>query len=157
MNAPSFTIRKFKPRDAVCIGQILRLSPEASPWSEQAIREFAGGESDGRVFLVSDSDGEVSGFLMARPWADEAEILNVAVLPAHRRAGQGGALLTQCFEILKAAGVTSVFLEVRESNAPAIAFYKRHGFTTSGRRPSYYRDPDEAALCMVRRLTLFPG
>jgi ribosomal protein S18 acetylase RimI-like enzyme len=46
-----------------------------------------------------------------------------------------------------------VFLEVRESNAPAIAFYLKYGLAKSGRRPGYYRDPAEAAIVMEKKLT----
>jgi ribosomal-protein-alanine N-acetyltransferase len=47
-----------------------------------------------------------------------------------------------------------VFLEVRESNQAAIAFYSKHGFAKMGRRPSYYRVPDEAAIVMEKKLTV---
>jgi ribosomal-protein-alanine N-acetyltransferase len=46
-----------------------------------------------------------------------------------------------------------VFLEVRESNRAAIAFYDKHGFAKTGRRVRYYQDPVEAAILMEKKLT----
>jgi len=49
--------------------------------------------------------------------------------------------------------VQAVFLEVRESNLPAISFYEKHRFIKNGRRPAYYQHPTEAAVLMMRELT----
>jgi ribosomal protein S18 acetylase RimI-like enzyme len=56
-------------------------------------------------------------------------------------------------EKLQRRGVRRVYLEVRESNTTAIAFYQKQGFSIMGRRPGYYREPEEAAVLMERRLT----
>jgi [ribosomal protein S18]-alanine N-acetyltransferase len=50
-------------------------------------------------------------------------------------------------------GTRAVFLEVRESNAGALALYHEFGFEASGRRPRYYREPTEAALVLHLRIT----
>ncbi|MGH8246092.1 MAG: GNAT family N-acetyltransferase, partial [Gammaproteobacteria bacterium] len=47
-----------------------------------------------------------------------------------------------------AAGARKVWLEVRESNHTAIAFYQRHGFAVFGRRRAYYQLPPEDALIL---------
>jgi ribosomal-protein-alanine N-acetyltransferase len=57
--------------------------------------------------------------------------------------------LAECRELR----IKKVFLEVRESNVPAISFYEKHGFVRSGRRPAYYQSPTEAAVLMMRELT----
>jgi len=90
---------------------------------------------------------------MGREVADEAEIFNLAVAPQYRRQGHGTALVTAALEGMRSRGIQSVFLEVRESNLGAIAFYEDLGFLRSGRRKDYYRYPDEAAITMVRKLT----
>jgi ribosomal-protein-alanine N-acetyltransferase len=84
--------------------------------------------------------------------ADEAEILNLAVLAAWRRRGQASSLLAAALAQLRDRGVLRIFLEVRESNTAAIAFYNKHEFKAVGRRPAYYRNPDEAALRMMASL-----
>ena len=53
----------------------------------------------------------------------------------------------------KARGVSRVYLEVRESNAAATMFYEKHGFRKKGTRNGYYRNPDEAAVLLERKLT----
>ena len=93
------------------------------------------------------------GFLVGRELGDEAEVLNLAVKPGERRRGAGRELLQAALEEFRARGVSRVFLEVRESNEAAIAFYAKQGFSRMGRRPAYYRDPDEAAVLMENKLT----
>ena len=80
------------------------------------------------------------------------EILNLAVDPAKRRLGAGRALAQAALAEGAARGAARAFLEVRESNAAALAFYARLGFSVAGRRPDYYRDPQEAAILMARGL-----
>jgi ribosomal-protein-alanine acetyltransferase len=144
------TIRAFGEADAAAVAEILRASPEASQWTEWGFKELLGWR--GVLALVSEDDGKVSGFLIGREVAGEAEILNVAVVAAKRRRGQGGALLKAAMDELRAWKVSRVFLEVRESNAAGTAFYEKQGFSKTGRRAGYYRNPDEAAIRMERSL-----
>ena len=90
----------------------------------------------------------IHGFLVMRTAADESEILNLAVEPERRRQGIASALLAAALGASRAAGAKSVYLEVRESNAVAIAFYSRNGFEPAGRRARYYQNPPEAAVVM---------
>lgn len=90
---------------------------------------------------------------MGREVADEAEIFNLAVAPQYRRQGHGAALVTAALEGMRSRGIQNVFLEVRESNLGAIAFYEKLGFLKNGRRKEYYRFPDEAAITMARKFT----
>jgi ribosomal-protein-alanine N-acetyltransferase len=94
----------------------------------------------------------VTGFLLARQVADEAEVLNLAVEKASRRKGQGRSLLQFAEGEFLARGAKRLFLDVRESNFVAIAFYKGHGFNEAGKRFAYYRGPEEAAVLMEKRL-----
>ncbi len=80
--------------------------------------------------------------------AGEASLDTLAVFPAARRQGVGGALLRAALGSLRAEGAEACFLEVRCSNMPAIALYKGLGFTEAGRRPGFYRAPAEDALVM---------
>ncbi len=140
------TIRSFLPADAVAVTEILRGSPEASQWTEWGLKELLGWR--GVLALVSEADGKVVGFIIGRQVAGEAEILNLAVMVAKRRKGEGRALLMAAMDELRARQVSGVFLEVRESNGSGMAFYEKHGFSKTGRRAGYYRDPDEAAIVM---------
>lgn len=86
-------------------------------------------------------DGEPAGFTLNRIIADEAELLLLAVAPAHRRQGVGLALIEQCRKQTSRRGGARLHLEVRDNN-PAIELYKKAGFTQIGRRPGYYRGND---------------
>lgn len=144
-------VRRFSPEDAPALKRIMKESPEAANWSEESFEETSGWE--GVVAMVSDTGGELGGFIMARQIADEGEVLNLAVRKGNRRKGEGGALLEAALAELKSGGVSHVYLEVRESNAVAIAFYERHGFTKTGQRKGYYRNPEEAAVLLEKKLT----
>jgi ribosomal-protein-alanine acetyltransferase len=144
------TIRAFRETDAAAVAEILRASPEASQWTEWGFKELLGWR--GVLALVSEDDRTVTGFLIGREVAGEAEILNFAVLVAKRRRGEGAALLKAAMDELRARKVSRVFLDVRESNEAGTAFYEKQGFSKTGRRPGYYRTPEEAAIRMERRL-----
>jgi ribosomal-protein-alanine N-acetyltransferase len=135
--------------DAAALVKILEDAPETVRWGP----EQAANPMDNSVFLVGESRGEVVGFLLARHAADESEILNIAVRRSDRRSGVGSALLRRAVDHGRANGVRRVYLEVRESNATAIAFYEKHGFGLVGRRKRYYQNPDEDALLFEQKLT----
>jgi ribosomal-protein-alanine N-acetyltransferase len=144
-------IRAFRAEDAPAVTRILREAPEAAHWTEETRRESL--SLAGTVVFVSESDGKVTGFLIGRHVVDEAEVLNLAVAPQARRRGEGGALLKAATDEFLARGAKRGYLEVRESNTAAIAFYVKNGFSQVGRRSGYYRDPDEAAVVMEKKLT----
>ena len=80
------------------------------------------------------------------PAAGEAELLRIAVDPAHRGGGLGRLLLEACQTELEARGLERLYLEVRVSNAPAIRLYGACGWQRCGLRSGYYPDGEDAAL-----------
>ncbi len=80
------------------------------------------------------------------PAAGEAELLRIAVDPAHLGQGWGRSLLEACQEALAAERMPSLFLEVRVSNAAAIRLYQACGWKRCGLRSGYYPDGEDAAL-----------
>jgi ribosomal protein S18 acetylase RimI-like enzyme len=80
------------------------------------------------------------------PLAGEAELLRIAVDPAHRGQNRGRILLEACQRDLEAEGLVHLNLEVRASNAAAIRLYGACGWRRCGLRPSYYPDGEDAAL-----------
>jgi len=140
----AFVLREFLAEDAPAASEILREVREAASWSAQALVEFM--PLPGAVALVSEREGRPTGFVLGRLVVDEAEVLNLAVREEFRRQGEGQGLLIELLRRFAESGVSRVFLEVRESNRAAIAFYERMGFRRSGRRVGYYPDPQEAAL-----------
>jgi ribosomal-protein-alanine N-acetyltransferase len=144
-------IRALRKEDTAAVRKILQEAPEAANWPEESFVESLSWR--GAVALIAESDGKVTGFIIGRQVADEAEILNLAVTPAKRRRGEAEALLNAAMEEFRSRGVSRVFLEVRESNVTAITFYTKQGFAKTGRRDGYYRGPDEAAVVMEKKLT----
>jgi ribosomal-protein-alanine N-acetyltransferase len=148
-------VRAFRPSDAPDIARILRDSAEAAQWPPESYAKLA--ESPGGILLVCEAEGRPAGFLAARRADDEAEILNIAVHRDFRRKGIASALLLAALNEFRRSATARVFLELRESNLPALTLYGRHGFLPSGRRKAYYHFPTEDAVCMVRKLTDSPG
>ncbi|GAA4769454.1 ribosomal protein S18-alanine N-acetyltransferase [Stakelama sediminis] len=82
-------------------------------------------------------DDQPAGFALSRAIFDDAELLLLAVRPAMRRHGVGGALLRSVIQDCLSRGVETLHLEVRANN-PATSLYHREGFTKVGERPKYY-------------------
>ena len=82
------------------------------------------------------------------PWtaSQVEEVLQIAVLPSY----QGQKIATALFDFLPADRET--FLEVRESNKPALLFYKKEKFEEIARRKAYYHAPVEDAIVMKREI-----
>jgi len=86
--------------------------------------------------------------------AGEAHLLNVAVDPAWQAQGIGSAMLRHLIADATAQNAGQMFLEVRESNQPAIQMYLRHGFNEIGRRNGYYPAGDRREDALVFALQL---
>jgi len=142
-------IRPLARLDLPAIEAILKQSREAAQWSPTTCEELWPNDQLAWVGEVHDS---VVGFVVARAVSEEAEILNLAVDPPKRRRGYAQTLLHHALAALAHLGVQNVFLEVRESNLSAIAFYHSLGFRNSGRRTGYYRYPDEAAVRLWKKI-----
>jgi ribosomal-protein-alanine N-acetyltransferase len=84
--------------------------------------------------------------VLASLYADEAEILSLAVVPEQRRKGIGNALLAACEEAWRKAGVRGAWLEVRRDNRGALKLYEQRGWTDAGLRRGYYEDGVDAVV-----------
>lgn len=88
------------------------------------------------------------GYAVVSVVLDEGNLDNIAVAPEHRRQGVADALLSALTGFGR-EHLAALMLEVRASNAPAIALYEKHGFTAVGRRRNYYDAPREDAVLMT--------
>src|SRR5262249_18233057 len=122
-----------------------RQAETAAHWSREHYESVFEGSEPARIMLVIE-EGELFGFLVARPVGPEWEIENIAVVDRARRRGLGAQLLAEFLDLARTGGAEAVFLEVRESNHAARALYENRAFTQSGRRPRYYRSPEEDAI-----------
>ncbi|MBE6816134.1 MAG: ribosomal-protein-alanine N-acetyltransferase [Ruminococcaceae bacterium] len=128
------------------VAEILRIEQAcfSTPWTEQGIRESI--ENENTHLYLALADGKTAGYMGVQIFSGEGYVTNVATLPAYRRQGVAKALI----ERVLGNEMDFLTLEVRESNAPAIALYESLGFARIGVRPHFYRNPDENALLMTK-------
>ena len=142
-------IRRMLPAEVGVVARLFTEAAEAAHWSAPDLAQL---QASGIRIWVDTQENDLAGAVAAREAAGEAEILNLAVAPAWRRRGIGRRLMETVLEWTVSAGVRRVFLEVRESNGGARAFYLRLGFAEAGRRRGYYQHPAEDALVLSRTL-----
>lgn len=148
------TVRPIDSRDVEAILAIQRSSPEVAQWNAPDYVRAVAGDMAG---WVTDDNGVVSGFLIARLAAGDLEILNFAVRADVRRRGLGAALLREVLSWGAAQHAQRALLEVRASNRVALDFYGRYGFRTAGRRPRYYVAPVDDALLLTAEIASLAG
>lgn len=122
----------------------------SDPWSAGSIASEL--DNPLSLWLVAESFGETVGYIGSQTVLDETDLMNVAVAPMCRRQGIAEALMGALCDRLRERCVKALSLEVRESNAPAIALYEKLGFTLAGVRPNYYYRPRENALILKKKL-----
>ncbi len=167
-------VRLATAADIPAMIDLERQCPTAAHWTEGQYRSAlpaCGAALTSRLVLVADHQEEaiddegqevanadsrrestLSGFLVARHQGPEWELENIIVAPASRRNRLGTRLLEELLNRAQGAGSESVFLEVRESNRAARAFYEKHRFEETGRRRLYYSSPEEDAIVYQQKL-----
>jgi ribosomal-protein-alanine N-acetyltransferase len=146
-------IRPFRIDDTEAAMAIAAESPEAATWSRVAYEELLKQPHAVALVIEAAANGQfrLGGFLVAQAAGAEAEVLNLAVARENRRRGHATTLLRAALTELLSRGAHCVYLEVRQSNTGAIAFYKKHGFAEIGLRKGYYHGPDEPAVTMRKQ------
>ena len=119
-----------------------------TPWPPYAFRQELETNRMARYIVVRAGQRVIA---YAGIWlmADEAHMTTFAVLPAYRRRGIGGLLLSELMDLSADLGAAVITLEVRLSNASARRLYQQFGFRPVGVRPRYYSDDGEDALIMT--------
>ncbi len=122
--------------------QLLLAVYEVSPWTAGQVEEVL--RSDVNSCALVADENRLVGFLVWQETDFEAEVLQIAILPSY----QGQKIATALFDFLPVD--KEIFLEVRESNKPALLFYKKEKFEEIARRKAYYHAPVEDAIVMKR-------
>ncbi len=116
-------------------------------WDAHTMSRFV--TTPGVICLIGAPTHETAppaGLLIAQVAADEAELLTIGVVPAHRREGLGRALFIYAISELSASGATQLFLEVDQANTAAVALYSSLSAEQVGRRERYYESGADAAI-----------
>ena len=119
------------------------------PWSEKSLELFL--TKDAFCALCMDGDN-LASYCTVTTVLDEAQIINVATSRSYRGMGKASAVLKFVFDECKRRKITSISLEVRESNIAAISLYEKLGFAVAGKRKDFYKNPRENALVMIKNL-----
>ena len=125
---------------------------QAFPWTSGNFRDALQAGYGG---WVACQGGRMLGFALMMFAPDVAHLLLIAVRPDAQRKGVGHDLLRHCEGQAMARGLPAIILEVRPSNARALAFYRNRGFTQIGTRKDYYpaeRNTREDAWVMEKKL-----
>jgi [ribosomal protein S18]-alanine N-acetyltransferase len=143
-----FFIRRMREGDLPEVRTIEDLS-FSSPWNDNTFR----GEIQNRpvsfpLVVVRKPGGRVVGYIIFWHVRDDVQINNIAVHPDFRGQGIAEALMRFVIDKVRSEGATFMTLEVRRSNSPAAALYRKLGFEVLGTRKNYYTKPDEDALVL---------
>lgn len=121
------------------------------PWSREAFADALEKEYYQYLVAVDEKTQRVVGMCGLIRTLEEGGIVNVVVDKDARQQGIAYRLLAELMQKAGREGIKEYTLEVRKSNAPAIALYRKLGFVEEGVRPAFYDMPVEDALMMRKR------
>lgn len=124
----------------------------SAPWSENSISSELTNPLS--CWLVALDGDRVAGYVGSQTVLDESDMMNIAVDPQYRRQGIAQALVEELVKCLARKESRCLTLEVRASNAGAIALYEKLGFVQVGLRKNYYRNPREDAMILRKEWTV---
>ena len=140
-------IREMTAADVTAVAE-LEKNTFSDAWSAEVLCDEL--KKDYARYFVSERDGKIAGY--AGIWCiyETAELVRIAA--AEKRQGTGAALMAALTDAAEAAGCERIMLEVRADNAPAMAMYKKYGFSEISVRRGYYGGVD--AIIMERSLAV---
>ncbi len=145
LTADSVQITRLQMQDIDAVEKIEREN-YSLPWTAKAFSDAL--ERDYYLFLKAEADGVLAGYCGYQRSFEIADITNVTVHRDYRRRQIARRMLKTLMEEGRRQGVERFTLEVRQSNAPAIALYESLGFHVEGVRKGYYESPREDALIL---------
>lgn len=138
-------IRKIGENDIEAIAS-LESEIFSDTWSEKSIKETY--ENRNACILGAYKEGVLAGYVIFYYVLDEGEIARIAVSPQYRRQGVADQIFAGLLDFCAEKSIERILLDVRISNEPAIAFYRKSGFAEDGIRKNFYENPKEDALLM---------
>jgi ribosomal-protein-alanine N-acetyltransferase len=147
---------RIRPIESAHISDLIRIAEETNlnPWT--AIHYIDELKNPNSILLRLESDDNATlGFIVGRvvaaadnEMAVDAEIYNIGIQPANQRNGFGQMLMDAFVGSCRDKLVRNVWLEVRESNFPAVSMYKKNGFQSVSIRKDFYTEPRENGILM---------
>ncbi len=150
MTDPVFSFSAMTAADLPAVHEIDCQSP--SPWSLGQLEQEMKAAGGRQLLCRSRKLRCLTGFLLTRIILDEAEILRLATAQEYQRRGVASRLLEYFIVTARHQQIRRIHLELRAANSPARALYEKFAFEMTGRRPNYYTDPKDDALCLTRYL-----
>jgi ribosomal-protein-alanine N-acetyltransferase len=144
----SWTIEPLTSRADIDAVLAIEKASFTSPWTREMYLAEFDNTGVSHFYLAKTPPGDIIGFCSFRRVVDELHINNLAVAPAHRRAGVARELLSRVLTDGAGFGALRATLEVRRSNTPAQRLYEGFGFAVAGVRRAYYSNPVEDALVL---------
>lgn len=129
------------------IYQIEQLCFLGSPWPLKMIQQELLDKNDCKTWII-ESDKIIVGYCMVRLVPKEIHLINMAVIPSQQKMGIGQKLLNHFLD--NTPPKTSVFLEVKRSNFPAINLYLNTGFEEIAVHEKYYSDGEDAIVMCLK-------
>ena len=147
------SLRAMREDDLAAV-QMIESRAYEFPWTVGIFRDCL--RADYPAWVLHDGN-RIAGYFLMSIAAGEAHVLNICVAPEMQGQGHGRRLLHALLQMARGRNVSRVFLEVRPSNANAIALYFDEGFNEIGRRPRYYPAKDGREDALVMAMELLPA
>jgi ribosomal-protein-alanine N-acetyltransferase len=152
--APAPALRTMHARDVDAV-MVVETGAYSFPWSRGNFIDSLAAGYEAQVLV--DPEAGIVGYFVAMTGVDELHLLNVTVATAWQGRGFGTSLLQAVQARGRQLGLTTLSLEVRDSNQRARTLYARLGFAEVGRRRGYYPAPHATREdAIVMRLQLLP-
>jgi ribosomal-protein-alanine N-acetyltransferase len=119
------------------VEQVMRIEQSIYPYP-WTTGNFIDSLDSGYACMVAELDGALIGYAVLMPSVDEAHLLTIGIATAHQRKGWGKEVLGRMMAMAHDSGINRIILEVRPSNTPAQALYRKCGFQQIGLRRGYY-------------------
>jgi len=153
LSAEDFALRPMRAGDLDAVTALERVC-FSDPWSRQSFESEIDDPDNIHWARVALRDERLAGYVIGWFVLDEAHVANLAVAPMYRFLGLGRRLLLLSIGEARRRQARWLGLEVRPSNAAALALYQGLGFRLTGVRKRYYRDNGEDALVLTLDLTV---
>ena len=116
-------------------------------WSQEELNNML--NQDHMKFYVALEEGASLGFIGCSHILDEIEIYMIGIKKSYQNKGYGNKLINLFLPHMWKKNINKIYLEVRSLNKPALAIYKKNGFSQIGYRKNYYKEPTDDAVIMA--------